>query len=105
MHDLLTAIAEEKVLQPANTKFLMEAMARTVTGPGRIPGLLPDGIPVAHKTGTIGGIANDVGYVSLPDGRIFAVAVFTKGSHSPPEDRDRAIAEATRALYDYYVLW
>ena len=59
-------------------------MSRTVTGPGRIEGLLPAGTPVAHKTGTIGGVANDVGYVALPDGRRFAVAIFTSTSTTPP---------------------
>ena len=59
-------------------------MGRTVTGPTGIKGLLPAGTPVAHKTGTVGGVANDVGYVTLPDGRRFAVAIFTRSSTTPP---------------------
>jgi beta-lactamase class A len=66
--------------------------------------MLPKGTPVAHKTGTVGGVANDVSYVTLPDGRRFAIAVFTKSSVTSMADRDRAIAEVARALYDFYYL-
>ena len=79
-------------------------MSRTVTGQGRIKGLLPAGTPVAHKTGTIGGVANDVGYVTLPDGRRFAVAIFTSASTTPPPSRERAVAETARVLYDFFAL-
>jgi beta-lactamase class A len=79
-------------------------MSRTRSGPGRLKGLLPMGTPVAHKTGTAGGIANDVGYITLPDGRRFAIAVFTNRSETSVSDRDRAIAEIARMLFDYFYL-
>jgi beta-lactamase class A len=79
-------------------------MSRTRTGPGRLKGLLPSGTPVAHKTGTTGGVANDVGYITLPDGRRFAIVVFTNSSETPEPDRDRAIAEIARSLFDYFYL-
>ena len=68
-----------KVLSKKSREFLLATMSRTRTGAGagRIKGLLPKGTPVAHKTGTIGGVANDVGFITLPDGRRFAIAVFT----------------------------
>ena len=77
-------------------------MSRTRTGAGRLKGLLPRGTPVAHKTGTTGGVANDVGYITLPDGRRFAIVVFTNSSETPEPDRDRAIAEIARTLFDYF---
>jgi beta-lactamase class A len=101
---LLILLDLGNVLKPQSRDFLLGVMGRTVTGPGRIKGLLPVGTPVAHKTGTVGGIANDVGYVTLPDGRRFAVAIFTKGSTTPPVDRDRAVAETARVLYDFFAL-
>ena len=57
---------------------------------------------MANKTGTIGGVANDVGYITLPDGRRFAIAVFTKSSETSEAERDRAIAEVSRSLFDYF---
>jgi beta-lactamase class A len=101
---LLLTIDGGKAMSPESSKFLLGVMSRTRTGAGRIKGLLPKGASVAHKTGTAGGIANDVGYITLPDGRRFAIAVFTNSSKTPTEDRDRAIAEVARALYDFYYL-
>ena len=101
---LLILLDVGNVLKPQSRDFLLGVMGRTVTGPGRIKGLLPVGTPVAHKTGTVGGIANDVGFVTLPDGRRFAVAIFTKSSTTPPADRDRAVAETARILYDFFAL-
>lgn len=101
---LLLAIDGGKAMSTESSKFLLGVMSRTRTGAGRIKGLLPKGTPVAHKTGTAGGIANDVGYITLPDGRRFAIAVFTNSSKTPTSDRDRAIAEVARALYDFYYL-
>lgn len=104
MLQLLLAIDSGKALSAESTQFLLSTMSRTRTGAARLKGLLPKGTPVAHKTGTIGGVANDVGYVTLPDGRRFAIVVFTKSSTTSEADRDRAIAEVTRTLYDFYYL-
>jgi len=104
MLELLLAIDSGKVLSEKSREILLATMSRTHTGAGRLKGLLPKGTPVAHKTGTIGGVANDVGFVTLPDGRRFAIAVFTKSSTTPEASRDRAIAEVTRTLYDFYYL-
>ncbi len=104
MLELLLAIDSGEVLSEKSREFLLATMSRTRTGIGRLKGLLPKGTPVAHKTGTIGGVANNVGFVTLPDGRRFAIAVFTKSSTTPEADRDRAIAEISRTLYDFYYL-
>ena len=104
MLEPLLAIDSEKALSPESREFLLDSMSRTRTGNERLKGLLPKGTPVAHKTGTLGGVANDVGYVTLPDGRRLAIAVFTKSSTTPMADWDRAIAEVTRTLYDYFVM-
>jgi len=102
MLQLLLAIDNSTAMSAESRDFLIDVMSRTRTGAGRLKGLLPRGTPVAHKTGTIGGVANDVGYVTLPDGRRFAIAVFTKSSETSEADRDRAIAEVARSLFDYF---
>ncbi len=104
MLQLLLAIDGGKAMSPKSREFLLGVMSRTRSGPDRIKGLLPRDTPVAHKTGTAGGIANDVGYITLPDGRRFAIAVFTNSSKTPVADRERAIAEVSRTLYDFYYL-
>ena len=104
MLELLLAIDSGKVLSEKSREFLLGVMSRTRTGAGRLKGLLPKGTPVAHKTGTTGGVANEVGSITLPDGRRFAIAVFTKSSTTSEADRDRAIAEISRTIYDFYYL-
>ena len=101
---LLLAIDGGTAMSAESRKFLLGVMSRTRTGAGRLRGMLPKGTPVAHKTGTVGGVANDVGYITLPDGRRFAIAVFTNSSETPASDRERAIAEIARSLFDYYYL-
>jgi beta-lactamase class A len=79
-------------------------MERNTTGKARIRGRLPDGTVVAEKTGTIGGSLNNVGVITLPGnaGNVI-VAVFIKRSPKPFEDRERVIADVSRAVYDYYL--
>ena len=104
MLQLLLAIDGGTAMSPESREFLLETMSRTRTGVGRLKGLLPRGTPVAHKTGTTGGVANDVGFITLPDGRRFAIAVFTNSSETSEPDRDRAIAEISRTLFDHFYL-
>ena len=104
MLSLLASLYQGRVLSEESTAFLLGAMARTVTKPERLGALLPKNTPVAHKTGTVGGVANEVGYITLPDQRTFAIVVFTRGSDTPVADRERAVAEVARTLYDYFLL-
>lgn len=104
MLKLLITLVGEQALSANSSALLLGIMGRTITVPQRIPGLLPPGTATARKSGTIGGVANDVGFVTLPDGRKLALVVFTKSSATPPESRDLAVAEAARILYDYFVI-
>lgn len=104
MARLLMAIQTGKALNPASTRTFIEIMERCVTGEKRLKGLLPIGTVVAHKTGTLMSIANDVGIVNLPDGGKFVIAVYVKGDTKGVETQDRTIAEIARTAYDYYLL-
>jgi beta-lactamase class A len=74
-----------------------------------LKGLLPPGTVVAHKTGTdgtFGGLTratNDIGIITLPDGRHLAIAVFVRDSTADEATRERTIAAAARAAYDRWV--
>ncbi len=93
-------------ISPAGRTLLLDAMARCKTGPARIKGLLPPGTPVAHKTGTSGtwgGLTlatNDVGIVTLPDGRHLAVATFIADARADEPACERAIARMARAAWE-----
>ena len=96
MVDLLRRIYKAELIKPESRNYLLEVMARCQTGRNRMKALLPFGTPVEHKTGTLNGYTSDVGFISLPDGRRIAVAMFARGGG----DRPRTIAEAARAIYD-----
>jgi beta-lactamase class A len=55
---------------------------------------------VAHKTGTIGTVANDVGIITLPGGGgHLVIAGLVKGSTASVRVRDQAIAAAVGLVY------
>lgn len=97
----LARLDKGEMLSPASRALLLAVMARCRTGADRIPAGVPADTPVAHKTGTLAGISNDVGIVTLPDKRRIAVAVFTRGIAEGPA-RAKVIADATRAAYDAF---
>ena len=96
MIELLKKIELGNVLKPQSRSFLQTMMARCITGSNRIRALLPAGTRVEHKTGTLTGLTDDVGFITLPDGRRIAVAIFARYGTNRP----RTIAEAARAIYD-----
>jgi beta-lactamase class A len=96
MVDLLRRIYKAELIKPESRNYLLDLMARCETGKNRMKALLPNGVTVEHKTGTLTGLADDVGFITMPDGHRIAVAIFTRGG----TDRPRTIAEATRAIYD-----
>jgi beta-lactamase class A len=104
MANLLDRIFAGKALSPASTELLTGIMERNTTGKARIRGRLPGSVAVAEKTGTIGASLNDVGMITLPGnaGKLI-VAVFIKKSKKPFEDRERVIADVSRAIYDFYL--
>lgn len=96
MVSLLQRLDKGEMLKPKSRTYLFGLMERCMTGKNRIRGLLPAGTRVQNKTGTLNGLTTDVGFITLPDNRRVAVALFARyGS-----DRPRTIAEAARAIYD-----
>jgi len=105
MTKLLVKLWRRDALSANSTQLLLGMMERCETGKSRIKGLLPQGTDVAHKTGSLGGVANDIGYITLPgDGGHIAISVFTKASSRPEDASEKAIAEIARTVYDYFVL-
>ena len=103
MAELLLKIYSKKLHQPQSAELLLDIMRRCQTGDARIKGMLPPEIELAHKTGSIGGTVNDVGILTLPDnaGHV-AIALFVKQG-SKPEVSEKAIAQISRSVYDYFL--
>lgn len=99
MVTLLKAIDDGSLLQPWSRSYLLGLMGRCMTGKNRIRGLLPAGTRVQNKTGTLNGYASDVGFITLPNGRRVAIALFARyGSNRP-----YTIARAARTIYNGFL--
>ncbi|WP_370934141.1 serine hydrolase [Amycolatopsis sp. cg13] len=99
---LLNAIWTDQAGEPEACERVRTIMAQQIW-PHRLSSGFPSGVAVAAKTGTLPGIRNEAGVVTLGDGRRFAVAVFTR-AHSL-EDRlpavDASIGAAARLALDH----
>ena len=98
MLGLLRLINGGPALSPMSRSVLLDMMGRCITGKNRMRGLLPPWARVEHKTGTLAGYASDVGFLTLPNGRRIAVALFARGG----DDRPAVIASAARRIYDAF---
>nr|AMP47713.1 classA [uncultured bacterium] len=85
-------------------------MIETTTGPKRLKGLLPDGTVVAHKTGSsdtndkgITAATNDIGIITLPNGKHFAIAVYVSDSSEKSDVNEKIIAEICKSVWDYLI--
>ena len=106
--DALTRLKGGELLSPGSTQRLLNTMSNTRTGPQRLKGGLAPGWTLAHKTGTgqvFGGVQagyNDIGIVTAPGGRSYAVAVMIRRTSAPNIERMRTMQETVRAVIDYH---
>lgn len=103
---LLVILEKGKTLSKSSRALLLQYMQETETGKMRIRHLLPKRTTVADKTGASGtqngrtAATNDIGLVTLPDGRHLAIAIFVSDSEAPDEICDGVIAKIARAAWD-----
>lgn len=103
---LLYALYKGNELKPQSRQLLMTLMTETETGMNRLKGLLPKDAVVAHKTGssrTVNGktaASNDIGIISLPNGKHLLAAVFISDSYAAESVREKVIAQIARIGWD-----
>jgi beta-lactamase class A len=100
----LEALAKGNWLRdPAHAALLEKIITETRSGLDRIRAGLPADAKLAHKTGlglTMDGVnhaTNDIGIVTLADGRRFAIAVYLAGSKADAKTRFGAHAAVAKA--------
>lgn len=100
--DYLTKLAAGALLSPGSTRLLLRLMTDAATGEHRLKAGLPAGASLAHKTGTSATVlgltpaTNDIGIVTLADGRRFVIAAYVAGSTATEAAREDLIADAAR---------
>ena len=104
----LARLQRGELLSPASTEWLLSTLETVETGPNRLKAGLPPGWRLAHKTGTgqvLGELQtgfNDVGLITAPDGRTYAVAVFIAFTRRPLPERQALMAEVSRAVATHH---
>jgi beta-lactamase class A len=104
----LAALKRGELLSRASTDFMLELMGEARTGQMRLRAAVAPGWTLAHKTGTgpdwrgasVG--INDVGLLTAPDGRTFAVAVMVRQTRQGPSARHRLMQNVARAVEAYW---
>ncbi|MCW3797765.1 class A beta-lactamase-related serine hydrolase [Sphingomonas sp. BN140010] len=100
----LARLKRGELLSPASTAKLLTIMSNTSTGKNRLGGGLKPGWTLAHKTGTgqeLGGVQagyNDIGVLTAPNGRSYAVAVMIKKTSTPLIMRMNLMNDVVRAV-------
>lgn len=107
---LLETFYQKKILSSSSYDFMWKTLAEATTGSQKIKGLLPKSTVVVHKSGLSGAddkgltaATNDIGIVTLPNGKHYAVAVFFANTKMADKDSDRVIAEVSKAVWDYFL--
>jgi beta-lactamase class A len=102
--DALAMLKTGKLLSPSSSAYMLGLMAQSKTGPDRLRGALPDGWQLAHKTGTgqvlklLATAYNDVGILTAPSGRNYAIAVMIGATNRPVPERQALMHGVMRAV-------
>ena len=104
----LAALKRGELLSPTSTAKLLDVMSHTHTGPNRLKGGLEPGWTLSHKTGTgqeLGGVQagyNDIGILTAPDGKSYAVAVMIKKTSTPLPVRMALMNNVVQAVIEQH---
>jgi len=106
---LFDLFLQGRLLKGEYNALLQRLLRGTTTGANKLKAGLPASTVIGHKTGssdrTAEGIRiadNDVGYVVLPDGRRYCIAVFVTESEENDATNAAIAASASRAAYEYF---
>jgi beta-lactamase class A len=109
MVQLLQLLYHQQLLSKQNNDFLVRIMTEIPGWSKRITALLPPNTELIHKTGSSGmnekGIlaaTNDVGIVTLPNGKHLVIVVFASDYKGPRERGEHIIATISKQIWDFY---
>ena len=109
MLQLLQMLHHQKLLSKGSNAFLTRIMTEVPGWTKRITALLPANTELVHKTGSSGvnkqGIlaaTNDVGIVTLPNGKHLAIVIFASDYKGPIKRGEHIIATISKEIWDYY---
>lgn len=104
----LARLAKGELLSAESTARFLQILSETRSGPNRLKGGLPPGWTIAHKTGTGQALVheqtgyNDIGLLTAPDGRQYAVAVMIARTETRVPERMAMMHEVVGAVAEYH---
>lgn len=104
----LTRLARGNLLSASSTRYLLQVMARSTSGPQRLKAGVPYDWQFLHKTGTgqvLGATStgyNDVGIMTAPDGTRYAVVVMIGSTTIPIPSRMTFMQAVSRMTAEYH---
>lgn len=106
--DALARLYRGELLSANSTAWLLATMDGAKTGKARVRGAVPPGWLYGHKTGTGQDLGrrtagfNDVGILTAPDGRSYAVAVMIGDTSRPIRERQLLMQAVARAIVAHH---
>ena len=105
---LMKTVREGKILSTDRVEFLDNILIETTTGEDKIKAGLPKGTIFGHKTGMSSrkpdGVRiaeNDAGFVILPDGKTYYIAVFVTESKMSDSENHALAAQVSEIVYEH----
>lgn len=106
---IMKMVKENNILSNSSFAFLENIMLKTETGENKVKAGLPENTKFFHKTGsgsrTSNGIKiadNDAGYVLLPNGDIYYIAILIKDSPLSDEENAKIISDISKIIYQHF---
>lgn len=109
---LINEVFTDSIIHRSDQEFIKAAMEKCNTGMSRLAAGLPEnsGVNFAHRTGSgyinsRGEVTaiNDGGYVQLPSGMGYSIAVFVRDFAGKQEEAEKIIARISSAVYNAVV--
>lgn len=100
----LARLKRGELLSPTSTDWLLRTMDGAKTGRARVHGAVPPGWIYGHKTGTGQDLGartagfNDVGILTAPDGKSYALAVMIGDTRRPIRERQMLMQQVAQAI-------
>ncbi len=105
-NNTLKVFFDKELISKNSTNFLYKLMVETSTGKNRLVAGIPKGTEVAHRTGTsftengITPAINNIGIVTLPNGKKYAISVFVSDSKENFGVNEKIISDISKVVYE-----
>ncbi|MBH8573097.1 serine hydrolase [Nostocaceae cyanobacterium CENA369] len=99
MARVLALLVNDKLVTPTSKEQALDILRRT-TIHTLLPAGLGKGAVIANKTGDIGFLIGDAGFITMPSGKHYLAAIFVKRPYKDVRGRD-FIRQVSHLVYDY----